>query len=105
MSANFISSVFTPPMTTTNEVETPFALGPTASPMAREEESFVERRAPRDEFRGIERRQFSNSHSELSAPARELAVAIDAFKLGHHRRFISFEEMLQVIEALGYRKV
>lgn len=103
MSANFISSAFTPPMTTTTEVETPFALGPSAT--AREEESFVERRAPRDEFRGIERRQFSNSHSELSAPARELAVAIDAFKLGHHRRFISFEEMLQVIEALGYRKV
>ena len=88
-------------MTSTNSVETPFALGPTTQ----EEESFVERRTPRDEFRGIERRQFSNSHSELSVPARELAVAIDAFKLGHHRRFISFEEMLQVIEALGYRKV
>jgi hypothetical protein len=80
--------------------ETPFALGPSAPVDA----NFVDRRAAGDDFRGIERRQFSNSHSELSPPARELAMAVDAFKLGHHRRFISFEEMLQVIEALGYRK-
>lgn len=77
-----------------------FALGPAST----EEADFVERRAPRTDFRGIERRQFSNSHAELSPAARELAMAIDAFKLGHHRRFISFEEMLQVVEALGYRK-
>jgi hypothetical protein len=76
-----------------------FSLGPIV-----EDDSFVERRAPHEDFRGLERRQFSNSHSELSSAARELALAIDAFKLGHHRRFISFEEMLHVIESLGYRK-
>lgn len=78
-----------------------FTLGPSSEPA---DAAFVERRAPRDEFRGLERRQFSNSHSELSPAARELAMAIDAFKLGHHRRFINFEEMLSVIESLGYRK-
>jgi hypothetical protein len=92
---------FAPVINVAAGAETAFSVGP-ASPV--EEESFVERRAPREGFKGIERRQFSNSHAELSAPARELAMAVDAFKLGRHRRFISFEELLQVIEALGYRK-
>ena len=51
-----------------------------------------------------ERRQFADSHAELSAPAQELASAIDAYKLRHRRRFISYEEMLSVIHALGYQK-
>ncbi|MCA9119877.1 MAG: hypothetical protein H6822_01060 [Planctomycetaceae bacterium] len=51
-----------------------------------------------------ERRQFSNSHDGLSADARALAVAIDEYKLQHRRRFITFEEMLSVIESLGYTK-
>ena len=51
-----------------------------------------------------ERRQFSNSHEELSPNARELAMAIDAYKLRHRRRFITFEEMLSLIESLGYAK-
>jgi hypothetical protein len=51
-----------------------------------------------------ERRQFTNSHDELSQPARELAQAIDGYKLRHRRRFITFEEMLGVIQSLGYRK-
>lgn len=66
---------------------------------------FVERRteglygqAPR------ERRQFSDSHSELSLDARELADAIDSYKLMHRRRFISYEEMLAVVRSLGYSK-
>lgn len=52
----------------------------------------------------VERRQFANSHSELSPAARDLAHAIDAYKLRHRRRFITYEEMLVVIESLGYRK-
>ena len=51
-----------------------------------------------------ERRQFSNSHEGLSPDARELAVAIDEYKLRHRRRFITFEEMLSVIGSLGYAK-
>lgn len=53
---------------------------------------------------GRERRQFTNSHDELSAEARELAFAIDSYKLMHRRRFITFEEMLNVVKSLGYKK-
>ena len=53
---------------------------------------------------GVERRQFSNSHDDLSPDARELALAIDGYKVRHRRRFITFEEMLAVVQSLGYRK-
>ena len=53
---------------------------------------------------GMERRQFTNSHTELSPEAGELAQAIDSYKLVHRRRFITYEEMLSVIKSLGYRK-
>lgn len=67
--------------------------------------AFVERRtySPSD-TPGRERRQFTNSHTELSPDARELATAIDQYKLHRRRRFITFEEMLQVVQDLGYRK-
>ena len=52
----------------------------------------------------VERRQFSNSHDALSPEARELAMAIDEYKLRHRRRFITYEEMLSVIQSLGYKK-
>ncbi len=52
----------------------------------------------------LERRQFTNSHEELSSEARELALAIDGYKMRHRRRFISSEEMLAVIKSLGYHK-
>ena len=51
-----------------------------------------------------ERRQFSNSHEGLSPEARELALAIDHYKLANRRRFITYEEMLNVIRSLGYQK-
>ena len=51
-----------------------------------------------------ERRQFANSHDELSPDAAELAQAIDGYKLRHRRRFITYEEMLGVIQSLGYHK-
>ena len=51
-----------------------------------------------------ERRQFANSHDELSPDAKELAQAIDGYKLRHRRRFITYEEMLSVITSLGYHK-
>lgn len=66
---------------------------------------FVERRAPREaDSAGLERRQFANSYRELSPDAKELAEAIDSYKVRHRRRYITFEEMLQVIQDLGYRK-
>jgi hypothetical protein len=67
---------------------------------------FVDRRNPMAEESapGCERRQFGNSHSELSSEAAELAQAIDQYKLVHRRRFITFEEMLAVVKSLGYRR-
>ena len=66
---------------------------------------FIDRRSSAsDAGKACERRQFSNSHSELSQPAAELAQAIDEYKLRHRRRFITFEEMHAVILDLGYRK-
>jgi hypothetical protein len=53
---------------------------------------------------GVERRQFSNSYEDLSPNVRELALAIDEYKLRHRRRFITYQEMLDVVEALGYHK-
>ena len=68
-------------------------------------EPFVDRRVPRTgDSPGVERRQFTNSHDELSPDARELAQAIDAYKLHHRRRFITYEEMHTLITSLGYAK-
>jgi hypothetical protein len=68
--------------------------------------TFVDRRSydPGVGRPAVERRQFSDSYVELSADARELAVAIDEYKLVHRRRFITYEEMLSVVKSLGYRK-
>jgi len=52
----------------------------------------------------IERRQFGNTHAGLKPAARELAEAIDNYKLQNRRRYITFEEMLDVITGLGYTK-
>lgn len=69
-------------------------------------EQFVDRRnyGVGQEVPVRERRQFSNSHEGLTPDARDLAIAIDEYKLRHRRRFITFEEMLAVIESLGYTK-
>ena len=76
-------------------------VAPAAAPAA----SFVDRRRSNDSDRyGRERRQFTNSHSELSPEAAALAEAIDAYKLRNRRRFINFEEMLSILKELGYRR-
>ncbi|TWT39201.1 hypothetical protein [Blastopirellula retiformator] len=67
--------------------------------------NFVDRRDPnRQTSQQHERRQFSNSHSELSDAAREIADAIDGYKIQHRRRFVTYEEIFQVISELGYHK-
>jgi hypothetical protein len=53
---------------------------------------------------GNDRRQFGNSYDNLSEEARALAQAIDRYKLDKGRRYINYEEMLEVICALGYRR-
>lgn len=66
---------------------------------------FVDRRKQvRTDGHPVERRQFANSHQELSPAARELGQAIDQYKLMNRRRFITYEEMLNIFMDLGYRK-
>lgn len=69
-------------------------------------ERFIDRRSPLAPAGAVERerRQFANSYEDLTPPARELALAIDSYKLSHRRRFITFEEMLGVMKSLGYKK-
>lgn len=67
---------------------------------------FVDRRNPNSTAAapGRERRQFANSYDGLSPDAKELGMAIDEYKLLHRRRFITYEEMLAVIQSIGYHK-
>ena len=65
---------------------------------------FEDRRSAGANAPGVERRQFGNTHDGLSPDARELAEAIDNYKMKNRRRYVTFEEMLQVIHSLGYEK-
>jgi len=77
-----------------------------SSTLVTEESAFIDRRDPYtvSDAPGRERRQFVNSHDELSPDAAELARTIDSYKLTHRRRFINFEEMLAIVKSLGYRR-
>jgi hypothetical protein len=72
--------------------------------LGRPEQSWSDRRQQPAAQPAVERRQFADAHSELSAEARELALAIDNYKRAHRRRFITHEEMISVIKSLGYRR-
>jgi hypothetical protein len=66
---------------------------------------FVDRRGdwePRPD--GPERRQFRNGDASHRPEVNELAQAIDRYKLQHRRRFITFEELYDVMLSLGYHK-
>ena len=66
---------------------------------------FVDRRRSQSGDRDRpERRQFGSSHAGLSDAGRELALAIDQYKIQHHRRYLTCDEMLLVLERLGYVK-
>jgi hypothetical protein len=84
---------------TESQVQTTVAANPTS-----QSQGFIERRQNGGSPPGVERRQFSNSYGELSPESRELATAIDQYKLMHRRRFITYDEMLMVIKQLGYHK-
>ncbi len=53
---------------------------------------------------GLERRQFSDSRNSARPEVDELAKAVDLYKLLHRRRFITFEELYDVMASLGYHK-
>jgi hypothetical protein len=67
---------------------------------------FSDRRAPRPEGRsgGPERRQFTTTPSLMRPEVAELAEAVDRYKMEHRRRFITFEELFNVMSSLGYHK-
>lgn len=67
--------------------------------------AFVDRRqASGARKEGGERRQFVDSRSTFRPEVIELAEAVDQYKLRHRRRFITFEELFDVIAELGYSK-
>jgi hypothetical protein len=68
--------------------------------------AFADRRqVPSSAWAGsFERRQFGNSYNSAREEVNELAIAIDQYKLRHRRRFITFEELYDVIAGLGYHK-
>ena len=53
---------------------------------------------------GLERRQFADSRDALPPDVAELSQAIDRYKLMHRRRFITVQELYNVISELGYHK-
>ena len=67
----------------------------------KKETQFVERRTADSNAPGVERRQFSNGNHSDNPDVAELAKAIDQYKLLHRRRFITFEELHEVIMGLG----
>ena len=87
----------------TNEHQT---FGSTPSTDTATEAQFKDRRSGGNvrSTPGLERRQFSDSHSNLSAEAAELGRTIDQYKLVNRRRYITYEEMLSIIKELGYSK-
>ena len=68
--------------------------------------TFIDRRAETEGNReaGPERRQFSASVSASRPEIAELAEAVDQYKLRHRRRFITFEELYDVMASLGYHR-
>ncbi len=66
---------------------------------------FVDRRqSTADSSERRERRQFQDSREAGRPEVNELASAVDVYKLAHHRRFITFEELYDVMVSLGYHR-
>ena len=68
--------------------------------------TFIDRRSHSGDGRpdGAERRQFTDARDSFRPEVNELAEAIDQYKLCHRRRFITFDELYNVIVSLGYHK-
>jgi hypothetical protein len=81
---------------------TSFSVG--ATPTVPTAEGFFDRRSAGGDSGNSERRQFGSSHQGLSEDGRELALAIDRYKVQSHRRYITCDEMLQILTELGYSK-
>lgn len=51
-----------------------------------------------------ERRQFRDGDRSARPEVAELANAIDDYKIAYRRRFITFEELYDVMTSLGYHR-
>jgi hypothetical protein len=51
-----------------------------------------------------ERRQFRDGDRSARPEVAELANAIDDYKIAYRRRFITFEELFDVMTSLGYHR-
>ena len=72
-----------------------------------ESPDFVERRRVAEVAKGtagLERRQFQDGNRSSRPAVAEFADAVDEYKVSHHRRFITFEELFDVMTSLGYHK-
>ncbi len=68
--------------------------------------SFIDRRQ-RDQSSApatSERRQFRDGDRSARPEVAELANAIDDYKVAYRRRFITFEELFDVMTSLGYHR-
>ena len=67
---------------------------------------FVDRRQQIVSSQGTgERRQFGNSYHNLTPEGKQLAEAIDAYKVECRRRYITTDELLRVLSDLGYKQM
>jgi len=68
--------------------------------------AFIDRRSRSGDSspEGVERRQFRDGDRSLRPEVAELADAIDDYKISHRRRFITFEELYEVMMSLGYHR-
>ena len=73
-------------------------LSPVQSP------DFVDRRSSQGNAPGVERRQFRDGNRSSRPEVAEFAAAIDEYKIENRRRFITFEELFDVMKSLGYHR-
>ena len=71
---------------------------------AEQQTGFVDRRNAQAGPPGVERRQFADQRTEQRPEVRELAEAVDQYKLRHRRRFVTFDELYDVMVSLGYHR-
>ena len=71
-----------------------------------ENQSFVDRReaSTNTGVAGFERRQFRDGNRSSRPEVAEFADAIDEYKVTHRRRFVTFEELFDVMSGLGYHR-
>jgi hypothetical protein len=66
---------------------------------------FIERRSSAsNDPTGFERRQFRDGNRSVRPEVEQFANAVDDYKITHRRRFITFEELYDVMMSLGYHR-